>query len=623
MPPESEEEETTPEVEGEAPPAPASGKKPPVVEEDEPPPPDAATDIEISRRAPWYDAGGGMMTLAFWAANALLVGSLFRTKLLPFVDYPQHLALASILRRMLSSGAPERLLFETNLLSYNSLFHIVVAALNLVFPIHVAGKLGIALYVFLTATAVLTLLRATGRPRARAFLVLPVVFGYSIAWGFVNFGMGVSLQLLVLARVLERSVNPPDARSPKWWRRPLGYDAVTGGLAVLGAYTHLLGTALLYMLMLVVIVVRVQTEQAPLGLRIGRAVRNGLPLLPAIAYCFWVYRRQEAGFRNYEYATYEGNDVFAMTKIKEFVGYSTGLRLDELDGKILGVGLGLLLISALLRDTDDRAPPAAGWLAVASLVAYLVIPHVFWATNFVFERISFLIVVTALVWAPRAMPRFEPPLRLMFLSVGVASAACFWNAMGTIATETADLEAILDGAPKGRRVTGLVWDPRLASTKQWSVLHMPAYYVAQNGGEVAFSFTRTMSLPVHYRKETMPPDTPPNFEWNPHDYQPSAPYAKYFDLVLLKTTHDDDVDPRPSVWGLHAGEVDLVAHKGRWWIFETKRVSEDALSDPFKGFDIPELPESPEFPDPSASDVDDPFAAPPVATGATTADPRR
>ena len=50
--------------------------------------------------------------------------------------------------------------------------------------------------------------------------------------------------------------------------------------------------------------------------------------LHQIVYCYWVYRRQESGYRNYEYATYEGNDVFAMVKIKEFFSAadSAGMR---------------------------------------------------------------------------------------------------------------------------------------------------------------------------------------------------------------------------------------------------------------------------------------------------------
>lgn len=537
---------------------------------------DAKADEAASRNAPWWDVGGLTFTFAFWGALALIVVALFRSRSLPLVDYPQHLALAAILRRMLDPSAPERALFETNLLSYNSAFHVVVAALNVVMPIDAAGKVVVGAYVFLAGAATLLLLRATGRPRARAFLVVPVLVGYSFAWGFINFSLGLAIQLIVLSRVLQA---PPAGRArPRW-------DAITALIAVLGAWTHLLASALGYMLMLVAIVVRVQTERGALATRVGRALRVGLPLLPAIGYCAIVYFRQkQLAWQNFEYGAYEGNDVFALVKVKGFFGYATGLRADELDVKIVAIGAGLLLLAALFRDPDDEPPPALRWLFVASVLAFLIIPHVFWATNFVFERISFLVVLTATLWVPRAVPKKEELLRLMGISVGLGAAASFFLFMGEVARETADMDEVIAAMPKGRRVTGLIWYPKIDSTWQWSLLHSPAYYVARNGGEVAFSFTRTMSLPVHYKRETMPPDPPANFEWNPGDYRASAAFAKYFDLVLMKTTHDDGKDPRESVWHSHADEVDTVMHRGRWWVFETRRVKTDpsALEQLFK-----------------------------------------
>lgn len=529
---------------------------------------DAKADEAAARSAPWWDVGGLTFTITFWAALAIVVVALFRSRSLPLVDYPQHLALAAILRRMLDPNAPERALFETNLLSYNSAFHVVVAALNVVLPIDAAGKVAVGGYVLLAGAATLLLLRATGRPKTRAFLVVPLLVGYSFAWGFINFSLGLAIQLIVLSRVLHEPPKDPRAR--------LRYEAITAVIAVLGAWTHLLASALGYMLMLVAIVVRVQTDREPFGTRLGRAVRTGLPLVPAILYCVAVYYRQKKlAWQNFEYGAYEGNDVFAMVKVKGFLGYATGLRADELDAKILSVALILLLLGALFRDPEDEAPPVLRWLFVASLTAFFVIPHVFWATNFVFERISFLVVLTAILWVPRAMPRREELLRLMSVSVGLGAAASFYLFMGAVAQETADLDEVIASMPKGRKVTGLFWYPKLDVTMQWSLLHAPAYYVARNGGEVAFSFTRTMSLPVHYKRETLPPDPPPNFEWNPSDYKASDTYAKYFDLILMKTTHDDGKDPRESVWHSHANEVDTVLHKGRYWVFETKRVKDD------------------------------------------------
>ncbi len=587
--------------------APASaGQAAPAAPEDDEPA-DAATDERLSRDAPWWDAGGAPYTAAYWGSLLLLIAGLFRNKLLPFVDYPQHLALAATLKRMIvGAGGPERQLFETNLASYNSLFHVLVAVANLLVPIDLAGKLVLSLYVFLVGYATLALLRATGRPRARAFLILPVVFGYSVIWGFVNFGLGVSLQIVVLSRVLDRDRLLATAHHHRGVRR-FTPELVTAVIALLGAYTHLLATALGYMLMLVAIVARAQTDRAPFFERLGRALRTGLPLLPAIGWCAFVYWRQTHGsFQNFEYGVAEGNDVFAMSKVKDFFTYATGFRADGFDAKVLSIGVGLLAIGAMLRDVEDAPPVALRWLFVASVVAYLIIPHVFWATNFVFERITFLIVLTAILWAPRAIPRFEQGLRLMYVSVGLAAAGGFFQFMGSpdLQKELGDLDAILAKMPDGRRVTGLLWDPivrthlplpeshtaeRTQVTAQYSLLHTAAYYVAHHGGEVAFSFTRTMSLPVHYRKEKMPPDPPPNFEWNPSEYRTSTSWGRYFDLVLMKTQWDDQVDPRASVWGSHAAEVDVVAHQGKWWVFETTRVTEDAP---------PVLPLQPELTDP-------------------------
>jgi hypothetical protein len=489
---------------------------------------------------------------------------------------------------MLSGGAPERALLDTNVASYNSLFHVAVAALNVVVPIDAAGKIVIAIYFVLVAAGTLALLRATGRPRNRAFLIFPVLCGYCLAWGFVNFLLGVAIQLFALARVLDRPKLEP--------RRAIRFDLVTCAIAIVGVWAHLLGSALVYMLMLVAIVVGVQTDAAPFWTRIGRAIRRGAPLIPAIGYAAFVYRRQEASsFRIYEYQQYEGNDDFALTKVKLFLDRATGIRLDGLDAKILGVALGLLVLGALLRDPDDERPPVLPWLCVIAFIAYLVIPHVFWATNFVYERVTFIVMLTALLWIPRALPKYEWLLRFMYVSVGLAAAVSFWSAMGAAGQETADFDRILDEAPKGRKVTGLIWYPKTPSSAQWSMLHSAAYYVARNGGEVAFSFMRTMSLPVHYRPETMPPVPPTNFEWRPSEFDPDAAYARYFDLIVAKTTYDDGKDPRASIWHERADQVKVLAHHGNWWLLDAadvKHVDLDFWDDkPFEGKDDEKGPE--------------------------------
>lgn len=96
---------------------------------------------------------------------------------------------------------------------------------------------------------------------------------------------------------------------------------------------------------------------------------------------------------------------------------------------------------------------------------------------------------------------------------------------------------------------------------------MPAYYVVRRGGLVAFTFD-TISLPVRRRPETRTAKLPFLFEINPHFYEPSAPYARDYDLALIKTVPRHGGDPRYEVFG--GARLPILAQQGDWWLVETQ-----------------------------------------------------
>jgi hypothetical protein len=103
-----------------------------------------------------------------------------------------------------------------------------------------------------------------------------------------------------------------------------------------------------------------------------------------------------------------------------------------------------------------------------------------------------------------------------------------------------------------------------------------SYYVARNGGEVAPTFARYMSLPAHYRADRRPPPVPDTLAWNGAAiYDPSAEYATHFDLILYRPEDDEpDDDPRPALWGPSAARIEVVSHRGRWWLLDARRWAE-------------------------------------------------
>ena len=117
----------------------------------------------------WVDhvtLGSRRLTALYWAGVSLVVSGLFVTKLLPCVDYPQHLALSDIARRLQDPAAPEHGAYQLNYFTYNGLFHLVVARLSAVLPIEVAGRLVVAGSLLAMAGAVTALVRVLRRPPA-------------------------------------------------------------------------------------------------------------------------------------------------------------------------------------------------------------------------------------------------------------------------------------------------------------------------------------------------------------------------------------------------------------------------------------------------------------------------
>jgi hypothetical protein len=88
------------------------------------------------------------------------------------------------------------------------------------------------------------------------------------------------------------------------------------------------------------------------------------------------------------------------------------------------------------------------------------------------------------------------------------------------------------------------------------------------------SFAFIESMPVHYRADKRPPRTPVSFEWFPQNYDLDAAWARYFDTVLVRPAWNV-ADPTPQVFGERASEVRLVAHEGRFWLYDASPLFAD------------------------------------------------
>jgi hypothetical protein len=516
-------------------------------------------------------------TIVYWCALALVASCVFVPRLLPCVDYPQHLALADVARRLSDPRAPEHANHWINYFTYNGLFHILVAQLGRVMPIELAGRAVVGGSLALLGGASLGLLRALGRPPAHAALFLPAIFSFSLGWGFVNFTLGTALAV-TCAALIARSLSRP---------RPTTWIA-TALIGVAVAATHVLA-----MLLLCIVAAAMVPEVAwrsvarpDEGLR-DRAVRTVLravvalsPLLLGAAWCIAVYKIQyEWDPVVYKDATLEGTSPPIWQKLALFGTFTTGLHSDRTDQILLAAGLLTLAVGAVLglRAGRREGPPPVVLPFVALFVAYAITPMVFIGTHLIFPRIGQLVVLTAAVAAPAFPARLRARARRVSLAIGTLAGISLLVHMALFARETNDASRVIDDAPAGRHATAVVYTPETFSFRNGPLVHLAAYYGARKHGDWAFSFARYLSVPVRFRSGEGPGWPKLGWEFSPESYDARCRYARAFDLVFVKAPTDarDEASLRRRVFSVDADAVKLLSHHGDYWLFDTKGLPTD------------------------------------------------
>ncbi len=534
-------------------------------------------------------------TIAYWVGVSLVALALFVPKLLPCVDYPQHLALADIARRLSDPNAPEHATHQLNYFTYNGLFHVLVARMARVMPIELAGRIMVSGSLVLLGAASLALLRVLRRPAWYATLFVPMIFSFAVGWGFVNYALGTAIAITALVFVA------------KGLRRPsVGTFIATAVLGLLCAMTHVLA-----MLMFCLLAAAIAPEtafravRARSGVRVVHAVLRMIvalaPILAGAAWCIAVYREQYAWDPvMYKDATLEGTAPPIWQKIAFFASWATGIHSDLTDQGLVWLALATCVVALVVgvrrlrrgeawdgRDGSDAwdgelgAPMVLPF--VAALVAYLVTPMVFIGTHLIFPRLTQALVLCLLLALPRITSERlgGARLRLVGTVIAVLTGVNVFVHSIAYAAETNDASRVIDDMPPGRRLTAVIYGADTFSFRHGALVHVAAMYAARKQGDWAFSFARFLSVPVRFKPGGNPAWPKQGWEFGGADYNPRCKYARHFDLVLLKSPRtapgDTWTEPqvRKLVFGRDADAVKLVSHHGRFWGFDTAGLPDD------------------------------------------------
>jgi hypothetical protein len=527
-------------------------------------------------------------TIAYWASVSLVVAGLFVTHLLPCVDYPQHLALSDVARRLADPGAPEHREYQLSYFTYNGLFHVVVATLSRLLPIELAGRIVVSLSLVAMAAAVVALVRILRRPPANAALFIPILFSFSLAWGFVNYVLATAIAAWALVFVARAAVRPT--------------LLTTTAVAVLGlacAFAHVLA-----MMTLCVFAAALGAEiawrAAPSRIAPWRrslratvcAAAAVVPLVLGCVYCIEVYRRQYWWDPNmYRDPTIEGSAPPLVEKAIWFGAFATNLYRDGTDQVLLWAAIAIMGWSAMMACKQARAwdapregtPPIVAPF-VAMTLAYFATPMVLVGTHLIFPRLAQWVVLGAVLATPLNLDIARAACaRAWILRIGVAVGANALVHCALFAWETTDASALIDDLPSGRAATALIWEPGTLTFRNGELTHLAAYYAARKHGQWAFSFARYLSVPVRFKADAQPAWPARGWEFNAEDYDPRCRYARAFPLVIVKAPGEvardasGEVAVRRLVFKGDANAVRLLSHRGRYWAFDTAGLPDDGV----------------------------------------------
>lgn len=428
---------------------------------------------------------------------------------LPMTDYPQHLAIVSILRHFHDPAFGFDRWFE---IDFGRTLYLLPYGLAWLLS-HVVGVDG-AMHIVAFASVLayplglLCTMLALGRSPALALLSAPFVYNRAFYWGFINFNLSIGLSLCALAAFV-RSDGRLFTRASALYTLAIAASVVT----------HVYGLALFLGVVALWALVGGHAE-------VRRRVR--LLAVPAAGAAVWAVLERSA----------EGYDVPVdppiLQRLLTLGDALSGGFLDGSDNVLVFMGLALLLLLTLYPRKQERGSLelAIACACLGNLLLYFVLPQASATAKWIHFRHAFLAIalVPLLVMrtpSSRALTALPYALTLVVIANG-------WWHLARFEEEARNFDEVVARAPARARGIGMNLAPFSMVVKPEAYLHFIAYVQARKGGFVSMSFPQTFwNLPVKVRADAHVPPTPAGFEWEPGLWS-EREFGWYYDWALIR-----------------------------------------------------------------------------------------
>lgn len=437
------------------------------------------------------------------ALTAAMLTPIWASDLLPFTDYPVHLAMAQ------SAGIPGRSQsfgvdrFETHWFTPYSVAYQVMIQAGRVFPIEMTGKIMISLYLITTPLLLMRLLKTLGKPPYLALPFYLMLYNFNVSWGFLPFLTAVPILFEIIVQIVLYLKRPT---------LPRGF--LLAGWLILLFFTHLFALVIAMAIMVGTgLTVAASGKRSALSIMI-----TSIPV--AVIVAAWKFSLH-----------FNQADRFFLDKGIRMAPLSLKFRflpdyiISGDPGWTSRILFSLLLVMISLRffpgrdksgpdmiRETERNPITADHLLIGriqiALVAsvwllYLVCPYSWMTAVWLFNRITFLAAGLTLVLLPSKSRVSTAAWMTGITLTGLLLAGQITARHIAFDSEARPGLALLHRIPPAKNLRYLPLNTRSAFCDHNPYQHFGLYYQLHQNGIVHNPFAVLSHMPVRYRDEWM------------------------------------------------------------------------------------------------------------------------
>lgn len=480
----------------------------------------------------------------------------------PMVDLPQHAAQIALFLNLQDANFPFVHLFDIHLFTPYLFGYSLIAGATPLLGIVTASKLVISLALAAFPLSNRYFLSAAGADPYLAWLVFPVLYGFSYQWGFINFIVAAPIGMLFLGLV---------------WRQQRQANLYSALLMTCMLYLLFFSHALILALFggIAAIYWWCATQRIKKFMRLAWPLLTPLPLLVT-----WVTVNHGhpmsklpiewdlSWFRTIDWyyvsmAAWINPEQAGWGRVNGFIPRLLGVRPDIIL-TLFGLLLFLLPFLAGYRVTTSRTRLIPFGVLVTIL---LLAPSLFFGVAFVFQRFTFLALPFFLFMleAPRGTKRpyqqwisgLAPIIAFSWVALMAGQALQFNK-------DAEGFEAILAQMAPGKRALSMMFERDDSFSIAPTFVHFAAWYSALKRGVTDPSFAVTQIQPITYRSDQRPSVGIQGFEWFPQKFDWKYHAGRQYDYFVARAP----IDHGASLFREATCRIELVAQEGHWWLYQ-------------------------------------------------------